>query len=329
MGLQRMSQGSESVNASAEKYDVASLGITVGDIRARPVDRMPERGRTVLAEDMELHLGGLAAVTGATVARLGGRVCMLGAVGQDVIGDFALAELRSAGVDTGGVKRVSTAMTSVTMVLISSDGERSFIHYRGANNEFTESDVDFDLIASSRVFHHGGPFLMKKYDGVPAARMLERAQSAGCVTSVDTAWDSSGRWMELLGPSLKHVDFFFSSIDEAREIIGKHDPADMADVCIECGVKTAVIKMGPDGCYLKDRSGTELRMPAHNVPVVDTTGAGDAFVGGFLYGFTRGWDTEETLRFANAVGGLTCMRLGGAAAIGSVELVHAFMQGEM
>ncbi len=314
------------MSASSMQYDVASLGITVGDVRVRPVDRMPERGQMVPADEMGLHLGGLAAATAATIGRLGGRVCMLGAVGTDVIGEFALDELRRAGVDVDGVKRVATAMTSVTVVVISSDGERSFIHHPGANDEFTERDVDFDRIASSRVFHYGGPFLMKQYDGAPAARVLERARAAGAVTSMDTAWDGSGRWMSVVEPLLSHVDIIFSSIEEARQITGKTDPADIADAYLSYGVGTAVIKLGADGCYLEDNAGVELRVPAHDVTVVDTTGAGDAFVGGYLYGLTRGWNTEETVRFANAVGGLTCARLGGAASIESAEQVREFMQ---
>jgi sugar/nucleoside kinase (ribokinase family) len=314
---------------ATETYDVASLGMIVADIRARPVDRFPERGGVVAVDSMDLRLGGLAAVTATTLSRLGGRACMLGAVGDDAFGEFAMNEFESVGVETGGVRRFTTCATSTTMALVSSDGERSFIHCQGANGVFSDNDVDFGRIESSKMLHFGGTFLMASLDGPPVAAILARALTAGVITSVDTAWDSDGRWMKVVEPLLPCTDILFSSIDEARHITGKSEHSDIADVYLAGGAGLVVIKMGSDGCYLKGVDGVEYMVYAHPVTVIDTTGAGDAFVGGFLYALTRNWDRETALRFANAVGALTCSRPGGAASIRSADEVLAFMEKEV
>ncbi len=86
-----------------------------------------------------------------------------------------------------------------------------------------------------------------------------------------------------------------------------------------------MIKLGGDGIYVKS-GGQHCRVPAHRVHVVDTTGAGDACCGGFLYGWVRGWDVERCARLANAVGGLTVQHMGGAEAITGLDQVLTFME---
>ena len=87
-----------------------------------------------------------------------------------------------------------------------------------------------------------------------------------------------------------------------------------------------MIKLGAEGIFVKTAGGDRVRLPAHRVPVVDTTGAGDASCGAFLYAHLQGWDTEKCARLANAVGGLTVGRMGGAEAVESLGKTLAFME---
>lgn len=306
-------------------FDVASIGIIVADVIARPVDTMPEPGKVVLVKDTALHLGGLAAATSRVLAKLGGKAALIGKVGIDRFGDFVLDTLRGSDVNTDGVKRDGETKTSVTLVAVSSDGERSFLHYPGASSVVREDDVDFDIVRKARILHYGGTFLMDQLDGEPMARVFERARSLGKVTSLDTAWDGQGRWLKLIEPCLGHLDIIHASLEEARAISGVDDPEDMAEFLQSYGIKTVVIKMGADGCYV---SGDDevYRIEGYSVDVVDTTGAGDAFVGGFLYGFSNNWDLLECGQFANAVGALTVTKMGGSEAVQSYEATMAFMK---
>src|SRR5687768_13892470 len=116
--------------------DIACLGILVADLLGHPIDALPPRGRLGLVDRMNLHIGGCAANTGIDLARLGVAVSILGKVGVDGLGDFVLATLRREGLDTRGVVRDDEVGTSATMVMVSSDGERTFLHHLGGNARY-------------------------------------------------------------------------------------------------------------------------------------------------------------------------------------------------
>jgi len=305
--------------------DVTCLGILVADLVGKPVDEYPARGKLVLVDRLELHSGGCASSTGVALAKIGVSAGVVGKVGDDGLGDFMVGVLKQHGIDTRGVIRDPSVGTSGTMVMVHSDGERSFIHYIGANASLTESDVDYGLLKGTRILHVAGSFLMPGIDGEPTARVLEKAQGMGITTTLDTAWDSKGRWMSLLKPCLPYIDYAVPSIEEARMVTGKREPPDVAKVLMDHGVKTVGLKMGEDGCYIRSAD-AELRIPKYNVEAVDALGAGDCFAAGFLTGILHGWDLEKTGRFANAVGACCVMALGATTGVKSLEETLAFME---
>ena len=304
--------------------DVVCLGILVADVVGKPVDEYPVRGKLVLVDQMELHSGGCAANTAVALAKIGVETGIIGKVGSDGFGDFMIGALDRHGVDIRGIIRDRDVATSATMVMVHSDAERSFIHYIGANARLTEDDIDFGLIEGARVLHIAGSLVMAAFDGEPTARVLRKAREMGITTSLDTVWDSRGRWMDLLRPCLPYVDIALPTIEEARMITGKHTPKDVAQVLMDHGVKIVGLKMGEDGCYVRSPD-VELRIPAFKVPAVDALGAGDCFVAGFLTGVVAGWDLEKTGRFANAVGAACVMALGATTGVQSLDETLAFM----
>ncbi len=308
-------------------FDVVTAGVACADVMVRPVDALPPRGKVTLVPNLELHMGGLAAVTAAIVSQLGGTSAFIGAVGLDGFGEFILGTLGRCGVDASRVKRVETAGTSATAVLIGSDGERTFLHHFGSNAELGEEDVDLEFCRRAKVFHWGGPSITPRLDGAPMGRVLERVRALGVKTSMDTCYDGTGKWFAHIEHALPHLDIVMSSIEEARMYTGKQSPEEIAEFFLNAGVETVMVKLGADGMYLRNRQESE-RLPAHPVPVVDTTGAGDAACGGFLYGYVRGWSLHECGRLANAVGALTVQTMGGANAVESLAQVKAFMEGD-
>ena len=305
--------------------EVTCLGILVADLVGKPVDEYPSRGKLVLVDQLELHSGGCAASTGVALSKIGISAAMIGKVGSDGLGDFMIGVLAKHGIDARGVVRDPKVGTSGTMVMVHSDGERSFIHYLGANAALTENDVDFDLLDGTKILHVAGSFLMPGIDGEPTARVLKRAQEMGIITTLDTAWDSKGRWMSLLAPCLPYMDYAVPSIEEARMCTGKHDPADVARVLMDRGVRTVALKMGEEGCYIRSAD-AEIRIPRYEVEAIDALGAGDCFSAGFLTGVLKGWDLEQTGRFANAVGALCVMALGATTGVKSLDETLAFME---
>jgi sugar/nucleoside kinase (ribokinase family) len=294
--------------------EVVCLGIVVADVWARPVDEWPERGRLAVVAETGISLGGCASNTAVGLARMGVPVAVMGCIGEDGFGDLVLDLLRQDAVDVSGLYRTSVAGTSTTLILIDSQGERTYIHCFGADGHLDPARLDMELIRSSRLLHLAGVLLMPGFDGEPQAQVLAAAQAAGVTTCVDTAWDDTGRWMTAVGPLLPHTDLFLPSLPEAQKLTGLERPEEVAQALLDAGAGLVGLKMGPEGCYVRTAN-EELRSPAYPVKVVDGSGSGDAFVAGFLYGHLQGWDLERTAKFANALGGLATTAPGTTAGI--------------
>lgn len=296
--------------------DVACLGQFTADVVTKPVESLPDEA--VLVDEISLHNGGCACNAAVALGRLGIGTAALGKVGRDAFGDFVLRRLTEAGVDTRGIVRDGAVSTSATVVLVDGQGERSFLHYYGANAAMSEEDVNYDLLRRCTVLHVAAAFLVPGLDGEPMAHVLSRAQQMQVTTCLDTAWDPEGRWMEVLEPCLPHLDYFVPSREEARVLSGRDDPPEMAAQFLDRGVDTVVIKLGAEGCYARTAD-AELSVPAFEVEsVVDTLGAGDAFVAGFLAGLVQGRGLEKACQLGNAVGAC-CVRGTGPEGVRSLE----------
>jgi sugar/nucleoside kinase (ribokinase family) len=212
------------------------------------------------------------------------------------------------------------------MVMVAPDGERTFLHYIGVNATFTEDDIRFDLIQDAKVLCVSGCLLMPGFDGEPMARALARVKADTNVPIVlDTAWDSSGRWLKLLAPCLKYVDYFVPSYEEAVQLSGKTEPEEIAREFLEYGIPVVAIKLGENGAYLQTREHPGIYVPSFRVDAVDALGAGDCFVAGFVTGLVKGWDLERTVRFACATGAMCVMALGATTGIPPLSDIEAFI----
>ena len=307
--------------------EVTCIGLLTADVVGKPIDSLPEKGRLQRVERMELHTGGCAANTGISLAKLGVQTGVIGKIGSDGFGDFILGRLEQHHIQTGGVVRDAEAATSATMVLVHADGERSFLHYFGANAALVGADVDMALVKASKVAHIAGAFLMPALDGEPSAQILKEAKAAGVITSFDTAWDVTGSWLNKIRCCLPFVDYFLPNFEEARLLAGgREDPGEIARFFIGEGVKTVALKMGERGAYVRSADGRQLTVPAFRVEAVDALGAGDAFVAGFLTGVVRDWDLEECANFANAAGACCVTALGATTGIRSFEETRRFLE---
>ena len=299
--------------------DVLSLGIYVVDVLGRPIDQFPERGKLALFDELEIHTGGCANNTALVLSRLGISAGAIGKIGTDTFGDLILQTLSDNGVDVAGMRRDADVSTSFTFVAIASDGERTFYHYIGANGVLCEADLDWELIKTTKILHVAGALVMPSFDGAPMANVLREAKSHGITTSLDTAYDATGKWMDTLEPCLKYVDIFMPSIVEAQHLTGLSECREIAQFLRRnYNIETIAIKMGENGSHVST-SETELFVPAYPVNVVDGTGAGDAYVAGFLAGTIMGWDLKATAELASATGAACVTAIGTTAGIQNLE----------
>ncbi len=306
--------------------EVACLGILVADVYGLPIDEWPQRGRLSLVDEIGVGLGGCAANTGLSLARLGVETAVIGKVGDDGFGRFVRDALAEAGVDSSGVVVDPDNSTSATMVMIDSEGERTFLHYVGANGQVKVEDVDMKLARGAKVFHCAGAFLMPGFDGEPMAEVQKAARAQGAITSLDTAWDDTGSWLDTLGPCLPYTQIFLPSLAEAEHLTGLVQPSEVARALLDMGIETVALKMGPDGSYVANAD-EAFEVGAYEVEPIDGTGAGDAYVAGFLRAHLAGWDLERTAKFANAVGALCTTGLGTTAGVRSYAGTIEFLKG--
>ncbi len=299
--------------------DVLSLGIYVTDVLGRPIDQFPEKGKLVLFDELEIHAGGCANNTAIVLARLGISAGAMGKVGTDAFGDLILKTLIDNGVDTAGMQQDTSASTSFTFVAVASDGERTFYHYIGANGELCEVDLNWEVIKRAKILHIAGALVMPRFDGAPMANVLREAKSLGITTSLDTAYDATGKWLETLEPCLPYVDMFMPSIVEAQLLTGISDAREITQFLrSRYDIHTIAIKMGEDGSYVSTPE-REHFASVYPVNAVDATGAGDAYVAGFLAGTLMGWDLKATAELASATGAACVTAIGTTAGIQNLE----------
>ena len=295
-------------------YDVACVGILVADAMAKPVDKIPAKGKLALVDSLTLFTGGCAANACVDMSKIGLNVALIGKIGNDGFGKFMKNALEEKGIDTGGLIVDEDGATSASLVIVNEDGERSFIHCLGSNATFCEKDIDYKIIADAKLVFVAGTMLMPAFDGEECANFLKKCKEMGRITALDTAWDAKGRWMQVLAPAMPYVDYFLPSFEEAVELSGgKTDPEEIADTFLAMGPHTVVIKLGKDGCFIKTKQGEKYKVPTfERIKPIDTTGAGDSFCAGFLSALVRGKSLKECGLFANAVG-TNCVMANGAS----------------
>jgi len=306
--------------------DVCCLGILVADAFGSPIDDVPPKGRLKLFDHMELHIGGCAANTGIALAKLGVSTSVIGKVGNDVFGSFVIDTLKRHEVDPSGVVVDDEVSTAFTFVIVGSDGQRRFLHTMGANATLAESDVAMSIVEQAKILHVAGSMVMPEFDGEQTARVLEQARAAGVTTCLDTVFnDRLDDYMPVIGCCLPHLDMFVPSIEEAERVAGTSEPRGIVRRLHEKGCEVVVVKLGEEGSYVFGK-GEEAYVPSYRVGVVDTSGAGDCFVAGFLAGQLRGWSLVESARFGNAVAAHCIQAFGCTSGVCDFETTRGFQE---
>ncbi|MEW5944566.1 MAG: carbohydrate kinase family protein [bacterium] len=308
-----------------KRIEAVCGGIVVADVIVSPVTALPPRGKMSIVSAVELHVGGCAANTAVALARLGAGAAVVGRAGDDHLGTFLRCALEREGVDCRALATDPSTPTSATTVVVAPDGERSFIHVPGANEKLRARDFPLERFPHARLLHLGGPMLNGRLRGAAMKTLLRTAREAGMITSIDAVWNTFGRWLDFVAPALPFTDYFFANEAEARMITGRGTPGAAARFLLERGAGTAVIKMGPRGSAVFTRGG-RLAVPAYPARCLDTTGAGDAYVGGFLYGVLKGWGLERAASLASAAGAMCVTAVGASAGLKGLAETLNFMK---
>lgn len=303
---------------------ILCVGQLVTDIIAAPVEYGRLGADTELIDNIAVQNGGDCMNTAINLAKLNGEVGFCGMAGADLFGSYLADVFKKYNIDTRGLKFTDKAATSMCIALVSKSGQRIFLYSGGANNLFTLGDIDDVLIEECVHLHIGGTYMLPGLDGTGSAELLRKAGSMRKTTSMDVTWDTSGRWLEVIKPCLPFLDLFMPSENEASKITGKNNPEEMTAFLRSEGVKTAVIKLGAKGSYI-DGGEEKFYQPAFDANVVDTTGAGDSYVAGFLLKYIKNEPLRECAKFASAVAAHCIGKVGATTGVPDAKIVEEFI----
>lgn len=269
------------------------------------VERLPERGETVLAPSVVHQPGGKGANQAAAAARAGAATRFVGCIGEDGLGERVLDALRAAGCDVACVRQVPGA-TGMAAVMVEQSGENQIVVGSGANLAVTADQLD------AVAFGAGDTLVCQMEVSVEAtAAALERARTRGARTVLNLAPARA-----LAAETLATVDVLVLNEGEAAVLAGDQAaPLDAARRLAAAHDLACIVTLGGDGAIAVAPGGEGWQVGSLAIEAVDTVGAGDAFVGVLAAALDRGATLEEALHRASVGAGLACTRPGAMAAL--------------
>jgi sugar/nucleoside kinase (ribokinase family) len=303
--------------------DLLVIGDCNPDVMVLGDDVTPEFGQQEkLVGGISLVIGGSGSITAVAAARLGLRVALAAAIGDDPAGEFMLGQLAAAGVDTGAVVVRPDAPTAMTVAL-SEGKDRAILTAVGAVATLTAADVPISLLATARHVHVSSYFLVERSLGPGLAGLLTAARAAGARTSVDTNWDPAQRWGdENLRAALAAADLLLPNETEALRLSGT---ATLAQAMAVLG-PGVVIKLGARGALWAEGNRRWRAEPPPVTPV-DATGAGDCFNAGVIAGLLGGLDLAGAVALGCATGAASTQAPGGTAGCPDLPTAQALARG--
>lgn len=296
---------------------IERLGLSRGVMQLVDHDRWMEIYEQVrLIRDPEFHSGGSCANTIATIGWLGGDAIYHGKVGDDQMGHLYSRLLEKA-CGRHALTFTRSAPTGKCMAIISSrDAERTMCTDLGAATTLDSYDGFIEPLTTARVSHFEGYALFSDEFRATVIGAMQHVKRSGGKVSIDACDPSVIRAVPDLFWSIldNYAQICFLNEEEALRLAGVDDPMEaIRKVAARGQLEVVVVKLGPRGSLVA--SGGEVwKIPVKPITAVDTTGAGDAYAGGFLYGYTRGWAPERCGRLASHVAGLTCSQIGAVVA---------------
>lgn len=316
-----------------KNFEIAALGELLIDFTEAGVSASGQRL-------FEQNAGGAPANLLTAASHMGCRTAFIGKVGADMHGDFLRKTLQAEQIDTSGLLQTDEAFTTLAFVAINEDGERAFSFARkpGADTCLRSAELRKEVVEGCRIFHIGSLSLTNEPARTATYEAVRMAKAAGALISYDPnyragLWKNKDAALDSIRGMLPLADLLKVSDEESILLTGEADPRRAAKQLLGLGPKVVAVTLGKDGAALAWKEQIEI-VPGFAVPVVDTTGAGDSFWGGFLAQFLAFEKQPEALgreawtacaRIGHAVAALCVQHRGGIPAIPTREAVQRFL----
>ncbi len=288
-------------------FDVVGIGLNATDTLILLPHFPAYAGKEPFRTEM-LSPGGQVATAMASCAKLGLKTKYIGSIGDDLRGDVQRESLEKAGIDLADIVVRRNCPNQTAYILIDeATGERTVLWQRAECLRLSENEISERMINSARLLHIDG------HDTRAATRAASIAQSHRIPVTVDV--DTVYQGFENVLPN---VDYLVASSEFPGRWTNRADPFDaLESFQTEYDIRCAAMTLGAQGALARC-GGSFFYSPAFVVNCVDTTGAGDAFHGGFCYGVLAGWSVGDILTFSNALAALNCTALGARGRLGTV-----------
>lgn len=282
--------------------------------------RMPVTGETIMGKSFRQIPGGKGANQADAIARLGEDVMIIGCVGSDDMGNTLLESLKNDGVNVAAVRKADCVATGIASITVDASGNNCIIVVPGANHMLSVEDLQ----AATEIIRKSEVVVAQLEVPIDTVRFaIKTARHMGKLTILNPAPAA-----ELGEEILSYVDILVPNDTELELLSGMkvNDETDIiraAQVLLNKGVKELIVTLGSKGCMHINRSGSR-KYPAYKVEAVDTTAAGDSFIGAIAVAISEGKGFEEAINFATAVGAITVTREGAQSSLPLREEVEAF-----
>lgn len=286
-----------------EELEIVIIGASILDVLAYPADEEVFRTGSSPAEDIRLSVGGDALNEATVLARLGMKVLLETVIGSGKAGKFILDHCRDCGILLPADCVREDFSTGINVVLVSHDGSRHFLtNPHGSLRRLTLQDIHMPFPQSTKIVCFASIFVFPEIGPKELEVIFRTAGEQGKIVCADMTKRKKNETVEELAEALSYVDYLIPNDEEAMLITGKNTVEEAAESLRRAGVKTVVVKCGSKGCYVCGRE-KSFWMPAEkNVKCIDTTGAGDSFVAGFLHALAQGRNVRECAEYGNKCG---------------------------
>ena len=266
-------------------------------------------GHDVKVNDLTFSPGGSAANCAAIAGSLGLPVTFLGSLGADAWADPLLKDFHNFGVETRYIRRAA-GKTGTCVAVVDAAGERKFYSYRGVN-ESAPPDLPPDSVwQEHHCLHLSGYSFQQPNSADYAWNLIREAKKHSLTVSLDPSYLFAKYAQDVLADLLPQLDFFFPNREESAILSGTDDPLRAARVLRDKGIKVVVVTLGREGCLISGagmEQGVRMVSPA---PAIDTTGAGDAFCGGFLTGWLHDFSLVQSCKIGCAAAAHIVTKMG-------------------
>ncbi|RGY98210.1 carbohydrate kinase family protein [Clostridium sp. AM58-1XD] len=305
-----------------EEKAVLCVGLLIQDIFLKPVDRELFDQDSVIIADPVIQFGGDALNQAVILNRLGVKVSLAGAVGCDEAGSNIIRFLKEESVEHSMVEILDGSVTTGSYVLCESSGERHFLVCGNAKHRYLFEE--FSRLDAYQLVSIGSLCCMDRMDRGGSLKLLQEAKKRGIMTAADFSGLYTGNEIEIR-KLLECIDYLWPSYEEAASVSGETEPEKIISRLTDLGASNIILKMGKKGCLVRNAlTGEITSIPAVEVHAVDTTGAGDNFVAGCIYGLMNGRSLEEAAAVGAAAGAIAVTEIGANKAVRNREQIESF-----